>query len=292
MLTILKHIYRHPLNREHRFAGVLRFIRWQIANRIMPVPMIVPYVNNSCLVMERGMTGATGNFYTGLDELSDMTFLLHFLREEDLFCDVGANIGSYSVLASAVVGAHTFSFEPIPTTFDRLKRNVEMNRIGGLVALQNIGIGSRNESLKFIFETDSTNHVASEKEISQGNVIELPVRRLDEVLDGKSPSLIKIDVEGWEPEALAGMPETLANPTLKAIIIETNELELRYSNQERKSVSDVMDQFGFTAHIYDPFSRTLIEGRTLHNTIYVRDSEFVKERVQNAPRFSLINGSI
>lgn len=53
-----------------------------------------------------------------------------------------------------------------------------------------------------------------------------------------------------------------------------------------------MDHFGFLAHTYDRFSRTLIEVGALHNTIFVRGVGFVKDRVRGAPRFSLVNGSI
>ena len=42
----------------------------------------------------KGMTGASGNIYFGLHEFEEMGFLLHFLREEDLFIDIGAYIGS------------------------------------------------------------------------------------------------------------------------------------------------------------------------------------------------------
>ena len=63
------------------------------------------------------MTGATGNIYTGLHEFEDMMFLLHLLRPGDIFVDAGANIGSYTVLASAVVGAKSISFEPVPPLF-------------------------------------------------------------------------------------------------------------------------------------------------------------------------------
>jgi hypothetical protein len=42
----------------------------------------------------------SGNIYAGLHEFGDMAFVLHFLRAGDLFADVGANIGSYTVLAS------------------------------------------------------------------------------------------------------------------------------------------------------------------------------------------------
>jgi len=45
--------------------------------------------------------------------VNDMGFLLHFLRKDDLFLDVGANIGSYTVLAGGAVGAKSISFEPV-----------------------------------------------------------------------------------------------------------------------------------------------------------------------------------
>jgi hypothetical protein len=61
----------------------------------------------------KGLTGATGNWYCGLDAFEDMAFLLHFMREEDLFVDVGANIGSYTILAGNEVGAETIEIEPI-----------------------------------------------------------------------------------------------------------------------------------------------------------------------------------
>jgi thymidylate synthase len=63
------------------------------------------------------MTGATGNIYAGLHEFEDMAFLLHLLRSEDMFADVGSNIGSYTILASGVVGAKSVAFEPVPSTY-------------------------------------------------------------------------------------------------------------------------------------------------------------------------------
>jgi hypothetical protein len=49
-----------------------------------------------------GMTGATQNIYVGLQEFVDIMLTLHFLRKGDLFLDMGANVGSYTILASGV----------------------------------------------------------------------------------------------------------------------------------------------------------------------------------------------
>lgn len=79
-----------------------------------------PWVGSTSLVIETGMTGATMNLYCGLHEAADMAFVLHVLRACDGFLDVGANVGSYSILASGVAQARTLALEPIPATRRRL----------------------------------------------------------------------------------------------------------------------------------------------------------------------------
>lgn len=117
MFRTLKYIANHPLNQKGRLSALGRFVRWQLATRLMPFPQLVPFVDNTVLVSERGMTGSTGNWYCGLHEVADMAFVLHALRPEDLFLDVGANVGSFTVLAAGAVGAKTVAVEPIPSTF-------------------------------------------------------------------------------------------------------------------------------------------------------------------------------
>ena len=121
-------IWRHPLNRGHEIAGIGRWLRWQIASRLVSGPILAPFVGKTCLVARPGETGITGNIYYGLAEYEDMAFALHLLRPGDLFIDVGANAGTYTVLASGVAGAFTEAFEPIPPTADRLELNIAVNR--------------------------------------------------------------------------------------------------------------------------------------------------------------------
>src|SRR5215212_3903441 len=124
LLKTLQYIVNHPLNRSNKLAAIKRYFNWQVSSRLNPHPVIYPFVEGSSLVVQKSMTGATGNVYCGLHEFNDMGFLLHFLRPGDLFFDIGANIGSYTILASAVVGASTVSFEPVPSTFRNLQKNV------------------------------------------------------------------------------------------------------------------------------------------------------------------------
>ena len=77
LLRSLIFILRHPLNRRHPGAALARWLRWQLGCRLLPGPAVVPFVNGLCLIVQRGMTGATGNVYCGLHEFEDMALVLH-----------------------------------------------------------------------------------------------------------------------------------------------------------------------------------------------------------------------
>jgi len=81
----------------------MRFIYWQIQSRTAgPALIIKPFIGKVRFYAKKALTGITGNIYTGLHEFTDMTFLLHFLRAGDVFFDIGANVSSYTLLASGI----------------------------------------------------------------------------------------------------------------------------------------------------------------------------------------------
>src|ERR1700737_2016418 len=118
----------HPLTQDAPFKAWGRFAAWQLRSRLRR-ETLVPWISGQRLAVRRGMTGATGNIYVGLHEFADMMFMLHFLQEGDLFLDVGANVGSYTVLASGVCRASTWAFEPDPNTVRHLRRNIAINEL-------------------------------------------------------------------------------------------------------------------------------------------------------------------
>src|SRR5690349_4244048 len=122
----LRFIWNHPLAARRRTASLVDFLKWQVGSRLLAGSFAMPFVNDTRLLIRRGMTGATGSLYVGLHEFEDMAFMLHLLRPEDLFVDVGANVGSYVVLAGAV-GARCVAFEPVPASFKGLLDNIRLN---------------------------------------------------------------------------------------------------------------------------------------------------------------------
>jgi hypothetical protein len=117
-------LWSHPIGQKNRLATFYRWAHWQTLSRIHGGDLIVPFVDNARLAVRRGMTGATGNIYCGLHEVEDMAFKMHLLQPDDLFVDIGANIGSYTILAAVACQARVESVEPIRATFDRLVDNI------------------------------------------------------------------------------------------------------------------------------------------------------------------------
>src|SRR5436853_2142802 len=111
IIKLLKIIYNHPFNSDNKINGILRFFKWQINCIINKYPVVAPFTENTRFLAWKGLSSATANMYCGLWDYEGMGFLLHFLRSEDTFFDVGANIGSYALLASGEIGAKTICFE-------------------------------------------------------------------------------------------------------------------------------------------------------------------------------------
>lgn len=271
-------IASHPLTRERKLQALHRIVRWQMLSRLRP-ELIVPWVDDARLAVSRGMTGATGNIYFGLHEFEDMAFLLHFLRPGDLFADVGANIGSYTILASAVCGARTVAFEPDPDTFAALTRNIALNRVGDLVDSREAALGSQVGSVSFTVGLDTLNRIATE---AAGPARTVAMDTLDHALNDLAPNLIKLDVEGFERDVLGGAERTLGDPELKAIITEDRS----------PLVVALLQTAKFAEYGYDPFTRRLravASGERKQNALFVRDRDFVAQRLAAAKQVRVLD---
>lgn len=282
-------IHQHPLAKRHLVHAYLRFINWQISARLNPNFIKVKFLHQTYFLGKKRLTGLTGNIYTGLHEFNEMGFLLHFLRDEDIFFDVGANAGSYTLLASSVCKAKSFSFEPIPSTFNILRANIELNNIENRVTLENKGVGNASGILKFSANEDTTNHVIAKDE-EENNIIEVPIVSLNSYYPNAKPILIKIDVEGFETEVLNGAEDILQDSNLKAIIIELIGCGERYGYDEQK-IHQKLLSLSFKPYSYYPITREikLLSSFGNSNTIYLRDLSFVEKRIKMAKPFKIFN---
>lgn len=275
---VIRSALSHPLGSRRKLHTLAAIARWQVASRLARGPHDVAWIGGARLLVERGMTGATGNIYFGLHEVPDMAFMVHFLRPEDTLFDIGANIGSYALLAATAAGARVVAFEPHPGTAAFLERNVAHNRLETRIAIRRVALSDRAGNGALTDSLDTMNHLvsgAAEEEGAGSRSVVL------ETLDSHSalsrPAMLKIDVEGHEASVLAGGAAALADPGLLAVEIETVTPE----------IDRTLRAAGFHERFYDPFKRQLhdgpVPGMVPANRLYLRDPVAAQARVSAAP---------
>lgn len=153
-----------------------------------------------------------------LDEAPERAFLAEHLGPGDVFVDVGANIGLYTVwLLAAVPGARAVTFEPLPRLHARQSRNVALNGLTERVDARAEAVGPLGELTLY----ESSNAGATSPLLSVGRKsLVVQARPLADALDGREPAALKIDVEGYEADALVPYL-TSGAPLPRAIVIET-----------------------------------------------------------------------
>jgi FkbM family methyltransferase len=283
---VLQAIASHPLAGKRPAAAMGRFIAWQLRSRLARGPVIHSWVNGSQFLVRRGETGLTGNIYMGLHEFADMAFVAHYLRPDDLFVDVGANAGSYTLLSGSVAGAKVIAFEPIPETSARLRANVALNQLEARVKVFQNAVGDRSQTLRMTIAGDTLNRVIlGETTVgATGTDVSVEVVRLDDILHGEAVVVMKIDVEGFELPVLRGATHVLDTQSLEAIIVELNGSGTQYGFQECEA-ERILAQHGFVPASYDPWTRTVsflgTRSASEGNALYVRDCGSATKRCQS-----------
>ena len=283
----LRYITNHPLCRNAPIQGVGRWMAWQIRARLATGPVAFDFVEPARLFARSGLTAATANLYVGMQEFDDMAFAVHMLRPGDLFCDVGANIGAYTILASAVSGARSIAFEPVSSTYDWLAQNIRLNGLGEKVVARHAAVGAEIGTARITSNLDTVNHVLPNNSISDATASEqVEVTTLDAIFSEEAPTLIKIDVEGFEMAVLNGGARTLADSRLRAVIAEVNGSGETYGHDDAE-IGTRLESFGFECVQYLPFERRIVERKTFEpgNIVFVRDKEWVADRLRQASPF-------
>lgn len=280
----LKSFVEHPLNRDSKASSLARYCVAQAGVRMVSGDIGVPFPNDTKLLISPRMKGATHFISPGLCEFDEMCFVSHFLRPGDLFVDVGANVGAYTLLASGVAAARTVAFEPNPSTFRYLAENVRMNDLEKRVTMYNAAVGRGEGRLRLTDDLGTENFVCVDGHDSSG--VEVRVMTLDAALENSAPTLIKVDVEGFEVEVFGGGEKTLLASALQAMIVERNGLATRYGFDEA-GLHGKIRSLGFVPCAYSAIDRRLtrVDAEVQGNIIYVRDFSLVQDRLKTAPPF-------
>lgn len=280
----LQLIRNHPVNRNRKNKAVFEYGFVQIAARIVPGDVCRGFPNGTRLLVPPHMKGAAHYITPGLCEFEEMAFITHLLRPNELFVDVGANIGAFTVLASGVAGSRTVAFEANPETFEALSRNVKLNGLQERVKCVFAAAGRNEGEVSFTTGLGTENHIAPQQNGETATKVKMTT--LDCQVNGDSVNILKIDVEGFETEVLAGAVNTLKSPQLQALLIEKDNAGARYGFDEPLLHRNIQEN-GFAPYAYQPFSRQLVPKNIEAggNIIYIRDFKAASEKLRAAAAF-------
>jgi FkbM family methyltransferase len=143
-------------------------------------------------------------------------------REGDVLYDVGANVGVYSLYPASRTRGRVYAFEPVPATYAHLWQNVLDNRLADRVFPLPLALSSRSGTGSLALSDLAAGAAFHGRAVpATGPVATVPTveRRMDD-LDLEPPTLLKIDVDGFELEVLDGAAATLASETLRSVLVE------------------------------------------------------------------------
>ncbi|MGH7739944.1 MAG: FkbM family methyltransferase [bacterium] len=188
--------------------------------------------------------------------------LLENLRPGQTFLDIGANIGYYTLLAARQVGPQgkVFAFEPDPENFRILKTNVEFNGYSNATLLPQAVSAQSGEARLYLNPRNRGDHRLYD---SKDNRSSLPIAQvaLDDVFKELEtiPHFIKMDIQGAEAGALAGMKKLLSRCARVILISEFGPEGLRRFGADPQIFLRDLTELGFKIREIDEASATLLD---------------------------------
>lgn len=204
--------------------------------------------------------------------------MLSTLRSQGLrpatVIDAGANVGQFARAAAEIFPeAQIISFEALPEAATQLRANVA--DCANVTVIES-AVGNSDDTIRFFQYADSLASSAlplEGKQSAHRKELEVPIGRLDTMLDPdaiREPVLLKLDVQGYELEALRGASHTLS--IVQYVLLEIGFESAYVGNPSFDEIYDLLREAGFY------FRRPVDVLTNEHGAIYVMDALFEREQ--------------
>ncbi|WP_205472777.1 FkbM family methyltransferase [Nocardioides sp. SYSU D00038] len=239
----------HPSHRGQRLRWAARAIRYDWRTIVRGKPTEIPLGERSRIVAYPGEYDPVRCLVHNPPEWPDMLVWRNRLGRGDLFLDVGANIGTYTLYALEQ-GADVIAVEPNPTLAARVREHLALNRVTAEVVEK--AIADAPGTVRMTDGEDVLNRIVD----TEGQAtIEVPATTLDELL-GDRRAAAKVDVEGAEELVLRGAARALAEQRITLLQLEWLVAE-GFGIDNRAGCKKLLDDAGYVLHVSD-------ESGTLH----------------------------
>jgi FkbM family methyltransferase len=200
--------------------------------------------------------GASADYARGTNELPVQVALFDLLAPGDVFLDIGANVGFFSLLAARAVRpvGQVYAAEPVPANAEQIRRGARRNRLR--IDVLELAITDRAETttLQLAIHPGGAAVASAAAPPDPAGTIDVETDTVDRLVSSgriRVPSVVKIDVEGAETEVLRGMAATLASHR-PAVICEIDGADQGALDRKRSEVTAVLEAAGYRIDPLDP----------------------------------------
>jgi FkbM family methyltransferase len=192
-------------------------------------------------------------FWYGYYEKDLVDLIRTILRPNNVFLDVGANVGYFSLYAAINdPTARVFAFEPVKELFEKLEKNISINHLENIQPIR-AAVGERNEEKEMFLSGDDNKGMSSfrKPENFSGKTEKVKVMSIDDwlVVSGIGRiDVIKMDIEGSELAALKGMKKTLQS-IRPLLIVEINPGTLSLFGLSPADIYDFLTDLDFSGYL-------------------------------------------
>lgn len=190
--------------------------------------------------------------YFGLYDNDEVRLLTSILQPGDVFIDVGANVGFYTLWASWLVGpeGQVHAFEPIPANLQKINSAIHQNNIRNVYTNQFAvgdaqGILNLNVDAQNLGNSGWASIVPSERRPKVVTVQQVTLNHYVEQRGIETVRTIKLDIEGAEPEAISGMRSLIDRFDAPDILCELNPWLLQKRNLDTTAITLPLARHGY-----------------------------------------------
>lgn len=194
---------------------------------------------------------------------------------DDIFWDVGSNIGVFTLYAAIVAQTRVVAFDPLPHNYATLTQNLAINAITGKVMQFCIAITDEvviaplyitNEAnvaggANCTFGSDVDNYGRVLPTVIQHPTLGYSLDAFNETFDAPFPSHIKIDIDGIQEKVILGAKKTLRDPRLKTVMIELQPNNEPLGKKANDIILKELDEAGFICFKIAPTTPNLTDDR-------------------------------
>lgn len=237
------------------------------------------------------------SIYCGDFEWRERQFLSAFLRPGDVFVDIGANIGLYTLIAAHRVGStgHVYALEPCSKAYQRLLANVQLNHLTNVSCYQ-LALSDRVAQLDMTISLDGFDAWNSLAQPIRGNSFAVETVNAvtwDDFAQEHNlvgcVTMMKIDVEGWESRVLSGGYQVLSQTDAPVLQVEFTEQAGQSAGSSCVKLYHLLEELGYQMFVYDAKSKRLVRDPLRANYSYLnliaaKRPEQVVPRLENHSR--------